>query len=230
MILEFLVIFLIIIVWLKELFPLFKENKKLGIFCLVFSVMHILLFYSMTLLAESEYMRVLIMAILIVPTLMYFILSCTYRRYNLKMKLFPSMILSMMSMFCLFIIFTLGFGSTNSTDDAKIKADMDQIRSDAEVYKITNNAYALNIISIKGQCDISDSFLYVEGDANKACESIQKGKNRGELIININNLKEGDAKYCIQKELHSGFFCIDSTGYAGNKDGCDSVNYSCEKD
>jgi hypothetical protein len=122
-------------------------------------------------------------------------------------------------------------GASCPPKDAKIKADLSQMQSAAEVYRVKNNTYSLSSFNVDvSSCDTVDTFVATNTDGDKACDDAVK-QLKGGLIIRINNAKDVDAKYCVQKTLNvGGSFCVDSTGYNGPDDGCDNINFSCEDD
>jgi hypothetical protein len=118
--------------------------------------------------------------------------------------------------------------------DGIIKADLDLMRIEAENYKALNNRYSLLNYNIDASsCDIANTFIATETDADKACDEALS-KIPGGMIIRINNSTGNDAKYCIQKKFITyGSFCVDSTGYIGldsNYNDCDNINFTCKED
>jgi hypothetical protein len=126
-------------------------------------------------------------------------------------------------------LMSFGLGeASNSAKDAKIKADLDQMRSAAEIYKVYNDRYSsVNINSTT--CDVAQTFVATNTDGDKACDDAFSQLPSG-LLIRINNAKDSGAKYCIQKSLNTGgVFCVDYAGYAGSEGYCDSKNLDCKK-
>jgi len=88
--------------------------------------------------------------------------------------------------------------------DASAKGSMTSIRNQAELY-YNNNSYAYdadNTDNDNGVCGDSDiANLITAVDANDA----------GTPVCN-----ESDTAYAAGTTLNAGFFCVDSTGYAGD--------------
>ncbi len=115
-------------------------------------------------------------------------------------------------------------GAQNAAKDAKIKADLDQIRSAAEVYKTINDSYG-STTNDGTTCDVASTFLAANSDGDKACDDAV-AQLAGGLAVNIVTGSSG--KYCVQKSLNAGgVFCVDSTGYAGANAGCDDADCTC---
>lgn len=120
-------------------------------------------------------------------------------------------------------------GAQNAAKDAKIKADLDQIRAAAEVYKANNDYYAVTTARVDATtCDLATSFLLTNGDGDKACDDAV-AQLAGNLLVNISTGTGTSATYCVSKLLNSGgTFCVDYTGYAGTlKTHCDAATNSC---
>lgn len=113
------------------------------------------------------------------------------------------------------IIVSMG-GATNSAKDAKIKLEMDQLRSTAVIYYNGNNS------SYSGLGDSSEAKSLIN-DINA-----QGGANA------VTNIKTDGTAYCVIKQLiadASLYWCIDSSGYGGfptnSSDNCTSSNLAC---
>ncbi|MDD4531199.1 MAG: type II secretion system protein [Candidatus Pacebacteria bacterium] len=123
-------------------------------------------------------------------------------------------------------------GAQNAAKDARIKADMDQMRSVAEIFKLSNSSYILTAdLTGATACPSSGtSFLYGTGGTDGAalCTDITNQYSTGVLTINISS-SSSSPKYCVQKVLPGGStWCIDSTGAVGSTSvTCDSVNFNC---
>jgi len=121
-------------------------------------------------------------------------------------------------------------GAQNAAKDAKIKADLDQLRAAAEVYKLQNDTYGVAVADPDDLCLKASTFLYSGGDGEKACNDAI-AQLAGGLVIYIQAGSTG--KYCVSKTLNAGtpaVFCVDSSGYAGQNssyDTCDAVNFNC---
>ncbi|MFA5086193.1 MAG: type II secretion system protein [Candidatus Paceibacterota bacterium] len=121
-------------------------------------------------------------------------------------------------------------GAQNAAKDARIKADMDQMRSAAEIFKLSNSSYILTAdLTGASACPSSgnNSFLYGTGGTDGAalCTDVQS-QSSGTLTINISS-SSSSPKYCVQKVLAGGTsWCIDSTGAVGSTAGC-SATFTC---
>jgi len=120
-------------------------------------------------------------------------------------------------------------GAQNAAKDARIKADMDQMRSAAEIFKLSNSSYILTAdLTGATACPSSGtSFLYGTGGTDGAalCTDVQS-QGSGTLTINISS-SSSSPKYCVQKVLPGGStWCVDSTGAAGTTAGC-SATFTC---
>lgn len=123
----------------------------------------------------------------------------------------------------------LALSSESLAKDSYIKAELDQLRSIAEIYKTKNNQYSNKIVSnIECNKSLAKTFLENSTGGYEICEQIQNSST-GDLKIMINNLKGEDAKYCIQKTLNNKqSWCIDSTGFVGYEQYCDNINFDCK--
>jgi len=114
-------------------------------------------------------------------------------------------------------------GAQNQAKDARIKAALDQMRPQAEIYKVTNDSYGATTDATA--CDVVSTFLATGTDGDRLCDDIQT-QGSGALAIHI--VTGATGKYCVQKTLNtSGVWCIDSTGYAGTLNGCDTGDCTC---
>ncbi len=127
-------------------------------------------------------------------------------------------------------------GAQNQAKDARIKAALDQMRPQAEIYKITYDNYAASAIDTTiasgTACalDAANSFLRasVSPDGDRLCDDIQT-QGTGNLIVRMNNATGSGGKYCVSKVLNvTGSHCIDSSGYSGSTANCDITNYDCQ--
>lgn len=119
--------------------------------------------------------------------------------------------------------------SESFAKDSYIKAELDELRSIAETYKIKNNQYSSKVID-NTECNKSLAKTFLENSTGGygICEQIQNNSD-GSFKIMINNLKGENAKYCIQKTLNNKqSWCIDSTGFVGYEEYCDNVNFDCK--
>ena len=122
-------------------------------------------------------------------------------------------------------------GAQNQAKDARIKAALDQMRPQAEIYKVTYDNYsaaAINTTVTSGTaCTLAESFLS-DFDGDRLCDDIQD-QGAGNLVVMINGITGSGAKYCVSKVLNAGgSHCIDSSGYSGPTANCDTSNYNCE--
>ncbi|GMX58920.1 MAG: hypothetical protein MCSN_5740 [Candidatus Microsyncoccus archaeolyticus] len=119
--------------------------------------------------------------------------------------------------------------SESFAKDSYIKAELDQLRSIAETYKAKNNQYSNKIVNnIECNKSLAKTFLENSTGGYEICEQIQNNSS-GNLKIMINNLKGENAKYCIQKTLNNKqSWCIDSAGFVGYEEYCDSINFDCK--
>ncbi len=120
--------------------------------------------------------------------------------------------------------------TTLETKDSSIKNYMDNLRTIAQLYKNESDQYSNKIID-NIDCDKSLAKTFLENSTGGylLCENIQNNSD-GTLIIKINNEKGANAKYCIQKTLNlNQTWCIDSAGFMGYEENCDSINFDCKK-
>ena len=114
------------------------------------------------------------------------------------------------------IIVSMG-GATNSAKDARIKSEMDQLRSTAIIYS-NNNGTSGYGTATASSCGATTDFT---GDTTT-------GKSDGKTLLADINSQQATAPtcyitsstFCIMKLLNSGtgvnqYWCIDSNGYSG---------------
>lgn len=119
-------------------------------------------------------------------------------------------------------------GAQNSAKDARIKADFDQLRTSAEVYKMTTAAGYGYCIS--GACSASvvtagtaSTFMATGTDASKLySDIIAQGATTPVIVI----AASGTA-YCVQASLNTGGWCVDSSGNNGTTASCATGNIKC---
>ena len=112
-------------------------------------------------------------------------------------------------------------GAQNQAKDARIKAALDQMRPQAEIYKVTNDSYGTTGAVT---CDTATTFLLAQSDGDRLCDDIvsQGGVVTGHIVSGATG------KYCVQSTLNTGgVWCIDSSGYAGILTGCDTGDCTC---
>jgi len=110
-------------------------------------------------------------------------------------------------------------GAQNAAKDARIKAAMDQFRSVAEIFKLTNGGtYGANpnlagiTTATCGTAAASSMLTYA--DAMSLCNDIQATTAAGALTLYADAATS--TTYCIQKVLPGGqTWCIDSIGNIG---------------
>ena len=213
----------------EAILQLKKDNRTVGLLFLFFPIISYLIYF---LIFEVNYLISFLfefIILLIIPFVLLFggLYYSSKKRIG-KNYIISFFLVSIISIGCSFMLYA--DGACCGANDAKIKADLDQMRSAAEVYKIENNAYSLLSSNVDASnCDITNTFIDTNTDGDKACDDAVK-QLKGGLIVRINNVGGDNAKYCIQKTLNaSGSFCVDSTGYVGPMSGCDPVNYDCAK-
>lgn len=125
--------------------------------------------------------------------------SSTYRRQNRRQKGFTLIellvVIAIIGILALIILLAL-MNARNKGQDAKIKSDMEQIRTQAEIiFDNTSGSYATVLV---GQAQIAPLVT----DANLA--------SGGAVVINSTA-----TAYAASSALKTGgFFCVDSTGQA----------------
>jgi prepilin-type N-terminal cleavage/methylation domain-containing protein len=131
------------------------------------------------------------------------------------------------------IIVSMG-GAQGAAKDARIKAALDQFRSNAEVFRLgdASSRYGIADVTAGAACPSSGTnIIYAAtgagADGALLCADIQL-QNANALLFNISS-SSTTPRYCIQKTLYdnSTKWCVDSTGYAGTTANCDSTNFNC---
>lgn len=111
------------------------------------------------------------------------------------------------------VLVSLG-GARNKAKDARIIADMSQIRSTAEIYLASNGSY-------QGLCDSTDISNIASDTAS------QGGKN---YYCQVSSSPFND--YCAEVELNSGkWWCVDSKLRSKQYDAnpqCDNTHIQCQ--
>jgi len=127
------------------------------------------------------------------------------------------------------IIVSMG-GAQDAAKAARIKSAMDQFRSNAEIYKLTNGGYGSSIampgVAGTAACTSVDTSMITTGlDGKALCDDIQ---SQGVGALTIYN---STTAYCIMKVLPGTpptTWCVDSKGNVGSTNvGCDAINYDC---
>jgi prepilin-type N-terminal cleavage/methylation domain-containing protein len=95
-------------------------------------------------------------------------------------------------------------GAQNSAKNARIKADMDQLRSSAEIYRLTNTNYGTS----------ADNFSHVAGEGALLRADITTAG--GALVTTCD---ASGSVYCMSSSLlgTTEHYCMDSTGKVGTK-------------
>jgi len=107
-------------------------------------------------------------------------------------------------------------GSSDKARDARIKSEMDNIRTRMEIIR------ADNATSV-GTYAYTDTSLTADPEIIKLVTDIT-AQGATSMVRN-----SSDTGYCMSVVLTSGGnWCIDSTGYAGTTSNCDGANYNCE--
>jgi prepilin-type N-terminal cleavage/methylation domain-containing protein len=110
-------------------------------------------------------------------------------------------------------------GAQNAAKDARIKATMDQMRSAAEIYKLTNATYGT--YAGVTTCNDAAGFIVAGSDGEKLCDDMLTQVADGLLIHSTTS------SYCVEKTMNTGTWCVDSTGYSGTTADCEGTNYNC---
>ena len=100
------------------------------------------------------------------------------------------------------VLVSLG-GARNRARDARITADMNQVRSTAEIINSDTNTYAnVACSAIGAACTCSN------GDVDRLCEDIYAQNNSSALAIRVNTNSNG---YCAYGLMNNGkYWCVDS--------------------
>jgi prepilin-type N-terminal cleavage/methylation domain-containing protein len=106
------------------------------------------------------------------------------------------------------IIVSMG-GAQNSAKDARIKTSMDQMRTVAELYKMTTGAGTSYGTAVAAGTCASAGFA-TSTDGAMLCTDINAQGGAAAAL----NIGPGGTTYCFSKALNSGslYQCIDSTG------------------
>ncbi|MFA5013185.1 MAG: hypothetical protein WC520_01335 [Candidatus Paceibacterota bacterium] len=161
---------------------------------------------------------------LILETLLFFIfliiLGLTMRlKKNIIFKLFIC-IFAFLPLLFLFLTSNMsggGCGRMHGTNDARIKSEMDQLRSTAEVYRMTKGGETsygepgINVQNATGTVNFTAQ-RYAEGD--QLYDDIVSSEVGGKSFV-LNIAPDGKA-YCISVKTNiSGIVCMDSAGKLG---------------
>lgn len=102
-------------------------------------------------------------------------------------------------------------GAQNAAKDARIKAGMDQMRSAAEIYKMTIGAGTSYGTAGSGVQNAAANFSGV-GEGDQLYDDIDGQNGAGAIVLNIT--ATGPA-YCFSVVMNSATNCVDSTGKVG---------------
>lgn len=121
-------------------------------------------------------------------------------------------------------------GATDRAKDARIKGDLSQVRSRAELLRIDTGGYASTCKDTKS--------LGTDSELQTIQTDIKDQQPNKTLDLNC---QANTDKYCVAVTLNKAdsdgnkAFCIDSTGFAGAEPNasttyCDGTNYTCKKE
>ena len=115
-------------------------------------------------------------------------------------------------------------GAQASSKDARIISEMDQLRTEAELYKLVNSSYGSNVVA-GDHCAEAGTFFAADSEGDRLCDDMLVQADG--LLVHI--LTGTSGAYCIQKTLTNGTtkWCVDSSGYSGTTANCDGTNYNC---
>lgn len=117
-------------------------------------------------------------------------------------------------------------GATDAAHDAKIKANLDQLRASAEVYKANHGYYGTVAVDNGSVCLNANTFLGAD-DGLKACNAAHAEHTDGTIRVRVTTGTSG--AYCVSHTLiGGGGWCVDSTGYAGPTSNCGAASLTCE--
>ena len=120
-------------------------------------------------------------------------------------------------------------GATDAAHNAKIKANLDQLRAAAEVYKTNNESYGSTLAAPTAVCANAGTFMASGADGEKACTAAHNEYTTGTIVVNISGTSTG--AYCVSHTLiGGGGWCVDSTGYSGPVSVCDLATRDCAAD
>jgi prepilin-type N-terminal cleavage/methylation domain-containing protein len=109
-------------------------------------------------------------------------------------------------------------GSSDKAKDARIKSEMDNIRTRMEIIRAD-------------RATDGTGYTYLSTALNNAVDT-EITKLRNDIIAQGGTIATPYAsttKYCMSVTLPSGgYWCIDSSGYAGTTHNCDGTNFNCE--
>jgi len=211
-----------------------EARKKLNSVCnWCFASEIILLFLFILILIRFNGLPEFLVILYYVTVAILFFFPFFYAIYKkvFSCNLFLNIIYLIIYLIFLGMIF-VPYAGSEAAKDARIKAAMDQFRSNAEIYKLTNGNYgaSINMDAMDGKTgciSVPNSMIAKGTDGNELCEDIQS-QGSGEFRIYSNA-----AAYCIQKTLPGKpetKWCIDSKGNIGSTyTECNLVNFSCKE-
>lgn len=126
-------------------------------------------------------------------------------------------------------------GARNKARDARITADLGQIRSQAEIMYSEDGDYS----NVDCDSSVPDDCSACPPELAKLCEDVESQSQGGGLTVHNNGSSPtGDAKYCAYSPLLSQtngndqWFCVDSSGVAkaitsDPSASCNSSSFTC---
>ncbi len=152
---------------------------------------------------------------IIVVAIYWYLSACLIILIHEKLKLlkfgkFIIVTIPIIAVFFYFLILTINLPNGGRSINGRIRADMNQIRSEAQIVELETNSYA----DVCANDDIVDLITDIDKNAP----------------IPASCFAEEDA-YCVTVELNSGdFYCVDSDlrSISGASNACTEENKSCK--
>ena len=110
-------------------------------------------------------------------------------------------------------------GAQGAAKDARIKSELDQIRSVAAIYQALNATYGVNagVSACAGA-----GFIAAGSEGDTLCDDMLLQLADGLMVAS------SATAYCFEKTLNAGgVWCVDSTGYSGTGNACANAHYTC---
>ncbi len=119
------------------------------------------------------------------------------------------------------VLVSLG-GARLRARDARLKADLNQVRAIAEMIRDDKDNY-------NSLCDSEDTLNQKQSDYGFQLSTIEediKEQQGSNLILKCHANK---ASYCVEIETSAGFYCVDSDIFSGDdaESKCNNTNFSC---